>query len=71
MLRIQSSCSPTLSQDDFFLNPWTAIIFGALYFIACETASRYQNGTNRISGRGWTAVVVAHNVLLAVYSSWM
>ncbi|GAA5822616.1 hypothetical protein JCM5353_005505 [Sporobolomyces roseus] len=55
---------------EFFMNPLTPFIFGIVYFAVAKTLSHYQNGRNRIQGKRWNTVVVAHNVFLAVYSAW-
>ncbi|KAK4705431.1 hypothetical protein P7C70_g765, partial [Phenoliferia sp. Uapishka_3] len=55
---------------DFFLNPWTPLVFGLLYFATTKTLSHYQDGKNRMQGKRWKAFVVLHNVFLAVYSGW-
>ncbi|GAA5833372.1 hypothetical protein JCM11251_003476 [Rhodosporidiobolus azoricus] len=55
---------------DAFMNPWTPLIFGLLYFVTAKTLSHYQNGKNRIRGPFWDFAVVAHNVFLAAYSAW-
>lgn len=60
----------TSSIDEFFMNPLTPFIFGIVYFAVAKTLSHYQNGRNRIQGKRWNTVVVAHNVFLAVYSAW-
>lgn len=52
------------------MNPLTPFLFGIVYFAVAKTLSHYQNGHNRIQGKRWNVVVVAHNVFLAVYSAW-
>ncbi|KAL8292504.1 hypothetical protein RQP46_001116 [Phenoliferia psychrophenolica] len=56
--------------DDFFLNPWTPVVFGVAYFAITKTLSHYQDGKNRMQGKRWKAFVVIHNMILAVYSGW-
>ena len=55
---------------DLFLNPATPIIFGIVYFITAKTLSHYSDGKNRMQGPIWNAVIVLHNIILAVYSGW-
>ncbi|GAA5869211.1 hypothetical protein JCM3774_003981 [Rhodotorula dairenensis] len=55
---------------DLFLNPVVPITFGIVYFVVAKTLSHYQDGKNRIRGKGWDAVVLLHNIILAVYSAW-
>ncbi|KAM0752038.1 hypothetical protein T439DRAFT_199602 [Meredithblackwellia eburnea MCA 4105] len=55
---------------DFFLNPLTPFVFGITYFAVTKTLSHYQDGKNRIQGKGWNAFVIFHNLTLAVYSAW-
>lgn len=52
------------------MNPVVPFVFGIAYFAVAKTLSHYQNGHNRIQGKRWNVVVVAHNVFLAVYSAW-
>ncbi|GAA5941252.1 elongation of very long chain fatty acids protein [Sporobolomyces koalae] len=61
---------PFPSAYETFMNPLTPFIFGIVYFAVAKTLSHYQNGRNRIQGKRWNVVVVAHNVFLAVYSAW-
>ncbi|GAA6039523.1 hypothetical protein JCM8097_008366 [Rhodosporidiobolus ruineniae] len=61
---------PFPSAYDAFMNPVTPFLFGLIYFITAKTLSHYQNGKNRIQGKGWDVAVVAHNLFLAVYSAW-
>ncbi|GAA5960832.1 hypothetical protein JCM21900_002298 [Sporobolomyces salmonicolor] len=61
---------PFPSAYDTFMNPLTPLLFGLFYFATAKTLSHYQNGRNRIQGKGWNVVVVAHNIFLAVYSGW-
>lgn len=62
--------SGTCGTDDFFLNPWTPLAFGLIYFAVTKTLSHYQDGKNRMQGKRWKAFIVAHNMFLAVYSGW-
>ncbi|KWU41145.1 hypothetical protein RHOSPDRAFT_27829 [Rhodotorula sp. JG-1b] len=55
---------------DLFLNPVVPITFGLVYFVVAKTLSHYQDGKNRIRGKGWDTVVLLHNIILAVYSAW-
>ncbi|GAA5991834.1 hypothetical protein JCM11641_002119, partial [Rhodosporidiobolus odoratus] len=55
---------------DLFMHPVTPLIFSVIYFATAKTLSHYQNGRNRIKGRGWDVAVVAHNLFLALYSAW-
>ncbi|GAA5969711.1 hypothetical protein JCM3765_001214 [Sporobolomyces pararoseus] len=61
---------PFPSAYETFMNPLTPFLFGIIYFAVAKTLSHYQNGHNRIQGKRWNVVVVAHNVFLAVYSAW-
>ncbi|GAA5880703.1 hypothetical protein JCM8547_007570 [Rhodosporidiobolus lusitaniae] len=61
---------PFPSAYDAFMNPITPFLFGVIYFAVAKTLSHFQNGKNRIKGRGWDVAVVAHNVFLAAYSAW-
>ena len=62
--------TPSVTPDDFFLNPWVPVVFGVLYFAVTKTLSHYQDGKNRMQGKRWKAFVVIHNMILAVYSGW-
>lgn len=63
---------PSVISDtyDLFLNPVVPITFGLVYFVVAKTLSHYQDGKNRIRGKGWDAVVLLHNIVLAGYSIW-
>ncbi|BGP27851.1 fatty acid elongase [Rhodotorula toruloides] len=61
---------PLASTYDLFLNPVTPLAFGLVYFATAKTLSHFQNGKNRIKGKGWDVAVLVHNILLAVYSAW-
>ncbi|BGP20341.1 hypothetical protein JCM10213_001606 [Rhodosporidiobolus nylandii] len=61
---------PFPSAYDAFMNPITPFLFGVVYFATAKTLSHFQNGRNRIQGKGWDVAVVAHNLFLAVYSAW-
>lgn len=63
---------PSVISDtyDLFLNPVVPITFGIVYFIVAKTLSHFQDGKNRIRGKGWDAVVLLHNIILAGYSIW-
>ncbi|GAA6020328.1 hypothetical protein JCM10207_003230 [Rhodosporidiobolus poonsookiae] len=61
---------PFPSAYDAFMNPITPLAFAIVYFITAKTLSHFQNGKNRIQGRGWDLAVIAHNLFLAAYSAW-
>ena len=52
------------------LSPYFPLIFGVVYFILAKTLSYCTDGKDRIQGDKWRVVLVAHNLLLAVYSGW-
>ncbi|KAM0787310.1 hypothetical protein ACM66B_007084 [Microbotryomycetes sp. NB124-2] len=54
---------------DLTMSPWTPFMFGLVYFVTAKYLSAKQDGKNRIKGRVWDALVVLHNVFLAVYSA--
>lgn len=60
----------TINTDDFFIHPLTPLVFGVVYFVVAKVLSHRQNGKNRIKGKVWDALVIAHNVALAAYSAW-
>lgn len=55
---------------DFFLNPYTPLVFGVVYFVLTSYLSSRTDGKNRIQGKGWDVAVAIHNILLCVYSVW-
>jgi hypothetical protein len=50
----------------------TPLVFAALYLFIVSTLNRRNalSPRNRISGKGWTVLVAAHNLALAVFSAY-
>lgn len=61
---------PFPNQYNFFMNPMFPLAFGIGYFIVAKTLSHLSDGKNRMQGPYWNALVVLHNIILAVYSGW-